>query len=179
MLGTRGERPWKAVFIGFHVWWMLLAQVLRTAGKSRVTGLFEALGQRWLLPLKALMVWSELWKMWSFKCCVSIVSILSWIYWGSLSGANPFIAYVEFAQRWATGSCVLAPGVFAKNSFICSVGSGRDWLQGLVPVKQALSYIPSAGMTIRGYTAMDGNGSVGCVPHFEKHLYLACEINVQ
>lgn len=151
MLETRGERPWKAGFIGFRFWRMLLAQVLRTAGRSRVTGLFEALGERRLLPIKALMVQSELWKMWSFKYCVPIVSILSWIYWGSLSGANPFIASVELAQRWATGSCALAPGLFAKNSFICSVGSGRDWLQGLVPVKQALSYIPSAGRTIRAH----------------------------
>lgn len=179
MLETRGERPWKTVFIGFHFWWMLSAQVLSTAGKSRVNRTIWGTWGKMATPLKALMVRSELWKMWSFKCCVSIVSILSWIYWGSLSGANPFIAYVEFAQRWATGSCVLAPGLFAKNSFICSVGSGRDWLQGLVPVKQALSYIPSAGRTIRGYTAIDGNGSVGCVPHSEKHLYLACEINVQ
>lgn len=63
-----------------------------------------------------------------------------------MRGANPFIAHVKLAQGQGRG------GVFAKTSFICSGDPGRDRLEGLARVKQALSY-PSAGRTITGHLA--------------------------
>lgn len=73
----------------------------------------------------------------------------------------------------------MAPGVFVKNSFILLVLVEIHSKDLSLLSKLSLSYIPSTGRTTRGYIAIDGNESVGCVPHSEKHLYLACEINVQ
>lgn len=152
MLETRGKNPWKAVFIGFWSWRMLLAQVLRTAGGAGLQDYVRHSGKDGYCQLRPLWcnlsfekcgLWNLVFQLWAFFIDfaegVWVEQILSLLMWS-----------LHRVGHWklCTGT-----GGICKDLFYLLCWPCRDRLQGLARFKQALSYISSAGRTTTGHVA--------------------------